>query len=90
MNQISSLTDRPNNFIEFENDMKSLECQNIYLYQYNDTKANYIKEIESIFTNDDSLYCILKNGVHFPFVFTQGFILSIEDKVPSSNVIVEY
>jgi len=60
MNQISLLTDMLDNFIEFENDMKSLVCQNIYLYLSNNTNDNYIKEIESIFKNDGSLSFIQK------------------------------
>ena len=45
----------PNSFIEFENDMKLLECKNIYSYQSNDINDNYIKEIENLFKNYDSL-----------------------------------
>ena len=60
LNQISLLTDKLNNFIVFENDTESLEYQNIYSYQYNDTNDNYIKEIESLFKNDDSLSFIQK------------------------------
>ena len=59
LNQIFLLKDRPNNFIEFENDMKPLECKHIYSYQYNDNNDNYIKDIESIFRNDVSLSVIL-------------------------------
>ena len=77
-------------FIEFENKIKSFESKNSYPYKSSDINDNYTKEIESTLKHND-YFSFIQKKMEFAFsLFTQDILLSIEDIVPSSNMIVEY